>query len=113
MRNNVETTYSYCLTPEEASASALAQAREEAQEQMARDGDCRVEREDSSPGSLDMTIVCENPEGGMTMEMTGEMTGDGTTMRMEATGDMGGEEMRLVTRHVSKRTGPCEEEGGA
>ncbi len=107
-RDSMESTTTYCITPEQAEQSAFTRTREQAESQMG--GDCEIQQENNSETSLDMTIAC-TPEGGeMTMDMKGNMTADGVKIRMTADGTISGQTMSFTTEHVSKRVGECDEE---
>lgn len=107
MRSQMETTTTYCLTPEDAESSAFARTGEEARKQAG--GNCTVERDENTNTKLDMVMSCTPQGGTMKMTLTGNMTASGTEVNMKADGDMGGEKMSFETRHVTRRVGDCDD----
>ncbi|MEL6486723.1 MAG: DUF3617 domain-containing protein [Pseudomonadota bacterium] len=90
-----------CLTAEEVEEGykqALARTQ---------DGECTYERFNATGGTIDAVMICESPNGPMTMTMNGTGTPTNSDVTMNVVGNMGRGEGSMTMRVVQKRIGDC------
>ncbi|MEO0590130.1 MAG: DUF3617 domain-containing protein [Pseudomonadota bacterium] len=90
-----------CLTAEEVEEGykqALARTQ---------DGECTYERFNATGGTIDAVMICESPNGPMTMTMKGTGTTTNSDVTMNVVGNMGRGEGSMTMRIVQKRIGDC------
>lgn len=90
-----------CLTAEEVEEGykqALARTQ---------DGECTYERFNATGGTIDAVMICESPNGPMTMTMNGTGTPTNSDVTMNVVGNMGQGEGSMTMRVVQTRIGDC------